>query len=170
MKGSVAKMPRGNVYSQHLGPTLKAKFEQIINSPHHKQVSLYEELALARIQCEQAVALAAPCLEGKITKESTRIAALELLRDSVNHVKDLTLAASRLEHETQAKVSLRVVDLFIVQIMTVIARVVPDKAAMLKEAIDAEVRLPHIDQRGSLVEGTNRTPDQVVAEMDDTVG
>lgn len=136
------------MYSKHLGPRLKSALEAYLAAPHCEQVALYDEIALARAQVSQALALARPVFEDdprvKVTAEM-RAMALSVLRDSVDHVMRLVSAASKIEKDAEDKVSIRAVNLFIVQIINAVRSVVGDDEALVRritDAIDEQVRLP----------------------------
>lgn len=163
-------------YSKHLGPTLKAAMTELLEQPHDEMVQLYEELALARVQASQAVALAAPCFEpGTEIKAETKSLAMEMLRSSIDHVKDMCLAVQKLEQNAADKISLRVVDLFILQIVRAVYTVCgtdnQDIAQRIEAEIENRVRLPkQLDiDTGVTVNGTVITPDQVVVDMDRSI-
>ena len=101
-------------YSKYLGPKLKKRVEELLKTPHDEQVSLYEELALARSMACEALALAAPVFEnGNDLTPETRAKAVQVLGAALENVKDLVLAASRLEKDSADKVSLKVLHLVV---------------------------------------------------------
>lgn len=157
-------------YAHHFGPTLREKLEAWIESPHHEQVSLHEELALSRLAAENAVKLAAAAMESE--QQETRALALECMQAAITEVKEMALACSKIEKDLEDKISVRALHSFIFQIMRVIAAVVDeDTAEKIREKIDTDVRVP---RPGMLEEETNdgtaSTPDQLVDQMDKTIG
>ena len=146
------RLPR--FYSKFLGPKLKERVEELLNAPHDEQVSLYEELAIARSNACQALKLAQPLfddddLKGKLTDEIKSLM-IQTLGQAMGEVKDLVLAASKLEKEAGDKVSLKVVNLIVMQIVLAINDVCGSEHLGLAEAIgravDERVRLPLNDK------------------------
>ena len=169
----VGRMKR--VYSQHLGPTLKKRLEEMLDASHDDQVQLYEELALSRIMAQEAVALADIALSSANDDKGNGVSkglAIDIVQKSLIVVKDFALAAAKLETDAKNTVSLRVVDLFIAQIMKSIAAVLGEdtKTVELIESHIAEnVRIPSSRDPNVSIEGTTLTPDKMVEAMDDTI-
>ena len=160
-------------YTRELGPTLKQKLEELTDKPHHEQLTLYEELAIARVQAMQALKMAEPALEGKDLKPETRALCFSVLNDAMENVKEMVLAASRIEKEADDKVSIKVLDLFVLQITRAIFRVCGTDneglARKIQEEIERTVRLPlhNGTDPNVTIEGVTSTPDMLVREMDD---
>ena len=157
------------LYSRHLGQTLKAQLTEFLDAPHGVQTQLFEELALARTQAVIALKLYEAGMDSK--EERTKVLAHSLLKDALNHVRDMCLAVSRIEAAAADKVSIATVDLFIVQVVRAVGRVVKDDEttkAIEKEIRDT-VRLPTSKEAdvpiGSM--GTELTPDMEVLAMDE---
>jgi len=154
-------------YRHKLGPTLRKAVDELLSAPHADQVQLYEELALARMQVQQVLALIEPAMK----KQDTAALGAGLLHESLSHVRDMCLAVSRIEKDADDKVSLHVVDSFIVQILRAVYRACGDAhadiAKRIEEEIETSVRLPVGGD--VLAGGTTLTPDQVVKEMDASV-
>jgi hypothetical protein len=159
-------------YSRHLGKTLKDRVAELLNEQPAQQLALFEELALARTMAGEAVQLwDAAC--GPKAQPETKALAGSLMRDALTFVRDMALAASRVENDAKDKVSVGVFDLVIAQVCRAIHRACPDED--LAKAIEAEineaVRFPKAQGGGGAAGGTLLTPDQVVREMDDiTIG
>ena len=162
-------------YAKFLGPTLRKAIEELSSDSHFNQVNLYDEIAISRIAAGKALKLAEPVLTGEIeAKENARMLALELTKEAMNHVRDMVVAAAKIERDANAKVSLRVVDLIVMQIIKAIHEVCPDKALADKiaEHINENVRLPtqlSSDVGAIVVDGVESTPDMMVLEMDSSV-
>jgi len=155
---------RRGKYSRHLSETLSAKLDEFLSAPHHEQLALYEELAVARAQALDALKMwdAATGSKPQIQAMATAV-----VRDALEFVKDMVLATSRVEKDAEDKVSVRVLDLFIEQVLRCVSTHVDDETM---ELIDAEVkkyvRFPD-DDSSRLAAGTTLTPDEVVQEMDE---
>ncbi len=161
-------------YTKHLGKTLKQKIEDLTEQSHHEQVQLYEELALMRIVAEQAVRLAEPVLMGDTKVDArTTMLAMSALGEALTGVKELVLAAAKIEKDAEDKVSVRVLDLFVLQILRAIYRACDDKevAARIEQELQDTVALPAHNQNAAIPEtdGTTLTPSDIVKEMDDTI-
>lgn len=162
-------------YAKFLGPTLRSAIEELASDPHFDQVNLYDEIAVSRIAASKALKLAEPVLTGEAeVKESVKVLALDCVREAMNHVRDMVTAAAKIERDANAKVSLRVVDLIIVQIIKAVYEVCPDKelAKKIAEHINDNVRLPSnlgADVGANVIDGVESTPDMMVLEMDESV-
>ncbi len=140
-------------YSKYLGPKLKDRIEELLNKPHDEQVALYEELALARATAAEALLLAAPLWDGTQSEKlnpDVRALMVQTLSQAMNNVKDLVLAASRIEKEAGDKVSIKVINLIVLQIISAINDVCGtenlDIAKAIEAAIEEKVRLPLNDR------------------------
>jgi len=136
-------------YSKHLGKVLQDKLNEYLSEPHSEMLGLYEELAIARVTVEDSLKL----FDAAMNKGDTaaRMTASDLIRTALNHVRDMCLAAAKIEREAEDKVSLRVVQLFSNQIVRCIHRVCPDRglAIRLEREIRENVRLPkEVDTTG----------------------
>ncbi len=163
-------------YAKFLGETLRDKIEELASVPHHEQVSLYDEIAVARLAAVQALKLAEPVLNGEVNvKAEVKALAIECLREAMNHVRDMVVSAAKVETASGSKVSLRVVDLLIMQVIKAIHDVCPDKdvADKIAEHIRDNVRLPTGETSDvgapSIIDGVESTPDMMVLEMDESV-
>jgi len=145
------KLP--DYYSKYLGPKLSQVVNELLDAPHDDQVSLYNELAIARASAMQALALAQPLFEeSSDVKLNPELKALIIatLGESMKNVKELVLAASKLEKESSDKVSIKVINLVVHQIITAINDVCGTENMVIAEAIakaiDERVRLPLNDK------------------------
>lgn len=154
-------------YGKYLGDTLKKAVDDFLSEPHHEQVSVYEELAISRLAASQAIKLAQPVLEGRIELSAeTRALALGCLQDAMNNVRDMVVAAARIEAIATDKVSIRILDTFVTQIIRSIYRVCGDDdemAAAIEVEIRKTVRLPSKES-----EGIDILPSTIL-EMDSTI-
>ena len=137
------------IYSKFLGPKLAERVEELLEQPHAEQVSLYNELAIARSAACEALKLASPLFDEKLSAKLTpdlKALMIQTLSTAMGEVKDLVLAASRLEKEAGDKVSLKVVYLVVMQIILAINDVCGiehlNLAEAIARAIDERVRLP----------------------------
>ncbi len=156
------------LYSKHLGKTLKACFADFLGAPHGEQTQLYEELALARSMTLESVKLFEAAMASNVDR--TKALAYSLLKDALNHVRDMCLAVSRIEKEAADKVSLGTIDLFVVQVIRAVGRVVDESTTkLIEKEIRDTVRLPKSTDAevpvGPL--GTELTPDVEVTAMDE---
>lgn len=158
-----------NYFLGNFGPALRAKILELSKAPHHVQVSLHEELALTRAAADQAVRLAGAALDKGDAK--TKDLAIQCMVDALGNVKEMALAVSKIERDIEDKVSLKVIDLFIMQIMKCIYSAVDEDVAQhIEQLINKNVRLPAPGMDPSrLIEGTLITPDQIVQDMDNTI-
>jgi len=145
------KLP--SFYSKYLGPKLSDKVKELLDVPHDEQVSLYQELAIARANACEALKLAQPLYNDDATSKLTpelRSLMISTLRDAMSNVKDLVLAASKLEKEAGDKVSIKVINLIVMQIIMAINDVCGTENVVIAEAIaraiDERVRLPLNDK------------------------
>lgn len=159
-------------YTRHLGETLKGRIESLANESHQEQVQLYEELAISRVLLENALLLAEPVLINEKMDAETKALAMSMLGDAIGGVKELVLAISKIENDTREKVSIRVLDLFVLQLLRAVYRACDeDVAGRIEMEIRDSVSLPSGDQPLEIpeVEGTLLTPDEIVTKMDETI-
>ena len=136
-------------YSKYLGPKLSERVAELLARSHDEQVSLYEELAIARSTACEALRLAQPLFdEGQADKlkPQTKALMVQTLHQAMSNVKEMVLAAAKLEKEAETKVSMKVVNLVVQQIVIAINDVCGTEnraiAEALAKAIDDRVRLP----------------------------
>lgn len=168
------KTSLGFIYTGQLGPKLSDRMNRLLQQSHEEQVQLYEELALMRVAAQEAVRIVSATLEKPGISPHVVQLAFGVMTEALGQVRDFALAVSKIEKETEDKVSIRVIDLFIVQVMSAIRRVCGDDSdivARIRREIDDTVRIPEdIDKdAGSLIGGTYYTPDQLAAAMDASV-
>jgi len=137
-------------YSECLGPVLSDKVRELLDNHHDEQISLYNELQIARALYGESLKLVQPLFEPRNGQErlTTEIKALILqtVEGASKEVKDLCLAQSKIEKESSDKVSMRVVEIIIFRIMAAINDICGvDNMAIgneIKRAIDERIRLP----------------------------
>lgn len=145
-------------YSKYLGPKLSERVRELLDAPHDEQVSLYQELAVARASACEALRLAQPLFDdrqsAKLSPE-TKSLIIQTLGQAMSNVKDVVLAASRLEREAEDKVSMKVINLVVMQIVLAINDVCGTEHLALAEAIgkaiDERVRLPMNDKLNPVI-------------------
>ena len=120
----------------------------LLDSPHDEQVSLFNESAHARANYGESLRLARLLHEEgneKLTLEAKALL-IQTMTDAAKEVKDLTLAASRIEKEAQDKVSPRVIGIILTRVMMAINDVCGtehiDIATAIKQTIDRRIRSP----------------------------
>ena len=138
-------------YSKHLGPKLSERVRELLDKPHDVQVSLYEELAVSRASACEALKLAQPLFDDSVELTAeTKSLIISTLGTAMANVKDLVLAASKLEKEAGDKVSIKVINLVVMQIVLAINDVCGTEnlaiAQAIGKAIDERVRLPMNDK------------------------
>jgi len=140
-------------YSKYLGPKLKDRIEELLAQPHEAQLSLYEELAIARTSACEAIKLTAPLWDERQSKElTTEVKALMIttLGQAMTNVKELVLSAAKIEAAHKDKVSIKVINLIVYQIAMAVNEVCGTEhqsiAEAIVEAIDEKVRLPLNDK------------------------
>ena len=130
--------------------------KELLDQPHDEQVSLYQELAIARAAACEALKLAQPLFDDdtKLNPE-TRALIIETLGQAMTNVKELVLAASKLEKDAGDKVSMKVINLIVMQIVFAINDVCGtehlDLAKAIGKAIDERVRLPLNDKLNPVI-------------------
>ena len=150
MKG-LRKLPP--FYSKYLGPKLSQRLAELLARPHDEQVALYEELAVARATACEALKLAQPLFDEEQSKKlnsETKSLMMQTLGQAMDGVKEMVLACSRVEKDADDKVSIKVINLVVNQIILAINDVCGTENVALAEAIaaaiDNRVRLPLNDK------------------------
>ena len=139
-------------YSKHLGPKLAELIKEHLDKPHDEQVALYEELAIARATACQALQLASPLFEdsGKTLEPELKSLMMSTLNEAMKSVKDLVLAAGKLEKDSKDSVSIKTLNLVVMQIITAVHDVCGTEnlgiAEMIADRINERVRLPLNDK------------------------
>jgi len=143
----IYKLP--GYYSKYLGPKLSERVQDALNQPHDEQVALYEELAISRANACEALKLAQPLYDPATADkidDDTKMLIISTLGTAMAHVKDMVLAAARIEKDAKDKVSLKVINLIVTQIILSINEVCGTENILIAEAIataiDNNVRLP----------------------------
>ena len=147
------------IYSKYLGPILSERVREAVNQPHDEQVSLYQELAITRGTACEALKLAQPLFDPKLRKmidDETAGMIVSTLNTAMSSVKELVLAAARIEKDSKDKVSLKVINLIVAQIIAAVQDVCGEDHEELAEAIaaaiDKKVRLPMNDKTSPEIE------------------
>ena len=172
-RASLTRMGRlSSFYRKHLGPTRKAVVDALCSEPQNEQGQVWEEIALARAMALQAIKLAEPVLDGRAKGQEASQLAVSVLAQALSSVRDLCLAASRIEKDASDKVSLATVRVFIDQVNAAVARACGEDvvtAGKILEEISRSVRVPSAESAANVVLGTEVTPDSAVGMMDDSV-
>jgi len=132
---------------------LREHIEQIMSAPNHAQLQVYEELALSRATALKAMEICTPLLfeldpnseDAKKITPDMKAMMLNLMRNSLDHVKEMVLAAAKIEALAKDKVSINAINLLVIQIMRAIEDVCgpeTDIAKRICEAIEERVRMP----------------------------
>ena len=155
------------VYSKLLGKRLEEAMQDFIGAPHHEQVSLYDELAVTRVIAADALKLLDASMAENISAD-TKALAISLAHDALEHVRDMCVAVNRIEKDADDKVSVRVIGLFVNQVVRAMQRVCGEDRELF-ERIEREVRetvrIP--DARAMAKSVTSMVaPGEAVREMD----
>jgi len=147
------------IYSKYLGPILTERVREAVNEPHDEQVSLYQELAITRSVACEALKLARPMFDPDLRKQiddETAAMCMTTLNSAMASVKDLVLAAARIEKDSKDKVSIKVINLIVAQIITAVQDECGEEheslAESIAQAIDKKVRLPMNDKANQVIE------------------
>ena len=156
--------------TKKVGKTLKEKLAECLDEPVAKQLALYEELALARVTAGEAIALGSIALElpsnGASVAEAKAMA-IATMRESLDHVSRICLAASRVEADARDKVSIKLIDVFISQINRAIYRVLGPEREDIARQIEAEISATVMLPKEAGTPGTDVTPE--IMAMNETV-
>lgn len=163
----------GSFYSKQLGPTLAEKLQELTGKPHSEQLQLYEEIALARCAAAEALRTVAPVFEGNPNvTDSMRSLACGIVQEAMSNVAQLVETASRIEKNAEDKISVNVLNLFVVQITYAIYKILGRENLHLAKRIDAAiqetVRLPNTEKKvydSSYI--LSRNAETAATEMDD---
>lgn len=120
--------------SGHLGVILS----KMRDSPRAAQLSLREELAVARVAALRALALATPALEGDVTSPPLVALSLGVLREAMAYVRDLVVAADKIERESDGRVSGAVVRLILNQVTSAVTKILAEDPESMR-AVLAEI-------------------------------
>lgn len=159
-------------YRRHIGIPLKEKLDEFMDGGHHEQIQLYEELAIVRAMAVNALKLAEPVLQPgrKKIKAHIQVIALDLLAECMENVRKMVETIAKMEKLSDGKVSLRVVDMLLAQVIKLLHKKYPDDGDEL-EVLIRDIRLPEADHEpgGGFTQGTEITPDAMVTEMDESI-
>lgn len=161
-------------YSRFLGKTLKERVEEL-NSSEHPLTDLSDEMAILRGLVVDS--LNVYDLAEATPDENKRRAALQLagqlVRESMNEVRDMAMSISRIENASKAKVDIAALHNVVTQITSIVSRTVleafddEDAAqrviAKIAVALDEELRIIGDDSDGPM------SPIDEVNAMDLTV-
>lgn len=150
------RLPR--FYSQAFGPRLKDAIDSALSEPNHKVLSLYEELAVARVVANESLSMCGGVFElvGKKIKkkdgtyteisDDAKMAAIQAAREALDHVARIVDTTARIEERAKDKVSLATLDLLVSQITRVVAEECgtgnEELAERIIAGIEKKVRLP----------------------------
>lgn len=155
-------MPR--FYGTALRGTLDKFVEECLDRPPHEQVSLHEELALARHSALNAISLYSTAVEGGARGEALLTATM-LMRESLSYVAEICEKCARVESASRDKVSGMQVSYVVNQVVRIAYESLDrDSAERLERGIRERVKIQSMG-----LDGTTLTPDQDVAAMDATV-
>jgi len=151
--------PVQGFYSKYLGPKLTELVRANLNEPHDEQVCLYQELAITRSMACEAIKLAQPLFDDdqrKLLNTETKAMIFGTLQSAMGAVKELVLAAARIEKDSKDKVSLKVINLIVAQIIESINQECGTENQALAEAIakkiNDKVRVPINDKINPVIE------------------
>jgi len=146
-------------YSKYLGPKLTELVRANLNEPHDEQVNLYQELAITRSMACEAIKLAQPLFDDeqrKLLNAETQAMIFGTLQSAMSAVKELVLAAARIEKDSKDKVSLKVINLIVAQIIESVNQECGTENEALAEAIAKKihdkVRVPINDKINPVIE------------------
>jgi hypothetical protein len=158
-------------YGKHLPKKMRELFDNIVeHSTPAEAVQLDEELAMSRAVATQIVQLGSLAFEDQAKeklKTEDMVFAADLIQRSMNHVRDMAIAASRIEKDAELKVSMRVINVFVDRIIRAVNEACGndfETAQKIIDHINETVVLPNEGEISST--GTEITPDQQVCEMD----
>ena len=152
-------------YGKRLKSALGARVDSFGDEQHHVAVALYDELAASRVMVVDTLKM----YEASVGSDNaeTRALAGSCLQSTIARVRDICLAISKIEKDSQDHVSRSSLDLFIRQVGGVVERVCGEENAELGRAIiigiNEDIELPDAGI-GKLA--TSRTPDMTALDMD----
>jgi len=184
-KNAAVRTDKMSFYGKRLGKTLQAAVDEMTSAPPSEQLSLYEELALARVTASEAVSLY-DAAQKPGASDDAKAQACAVVRDALCFVRDMALAACKAEESARDKVSIHTVRLVVAQVVRCIYRALEDPqmartllcigprdplpydldgsrlAAAIEAKIKEEVKLPTSEVVGM----TDLTPDGMARAMD----
>lgn len=145
------KQDHKGFYSKHLGPTLRDAMRAVGDQPTNKQLSLFEELRLARAVACEVMALAQGAFSEKGSDKSKAMAC-EIMFDALEKVASLVERVNKIEQDSADKLSLSAVDDFVDQLMRIMREEAGDEHHALIERVEArckeQIRVPLDAMRG----------------------
>jgi len=156
-------LPR--LYGKLLGGTMEETMNALLDESPAEQIQLFEELALTRVVCRDAVKLFAAAQQGD---DEQKILAQQVMLDALKFVKDMCEGAAKVDNNSKDKFSIQHVRHISNQITQCAHEAFgmgdPDAVKRFAELIKAKVKMPSASN-----DGTDITPDQDVLEMDATI-
>lgn len=142
-------------------PALRDRVAEMLAAPRASQLSLYEEIALARVAAVEAARVAAPALQG----ERGQWRAVFALRDAIRHVADLVEAQSRVERADDGGMSRAAAHLLVEQVIAEVRSAAGDAVA---DEVRARLSAASAGAGSPLdsAELLRRAADELAAEMD----
>jgi hypothetical protein len=108
-------------YSKGAGIALKERLAELRADEPARRHSLAEEVDLARIGCDKAVRLfEAACMGAEKASPDAQAAALSLLRQSLDHVAELVVKASKARRDSLETVDLEQLDYIVDQVVIIL--------------------------------------------------
>lgn len=138
------------IYSKFLGPTLAERVQEFTKGPVQEQLSLYDELAVARGMLSQALELQKKVeLAESMGKEITagsKHAVQTAINEAMKNVGDMVDRIVKNEKAMEGNISITQLSFFVAQLTTIIFSVLGTKhvdlANELNEAIKTNLKLP----------------------------
>jgi len=159
----VNRLPR--MYSHLLGGTMEETMDAMLDESPAEQIQLFEELALTRVVCQDAVKLFAAAQQGS---DEQKILAQQIMCDALKFVKDMCEGAAKVDSNAKDKFSVQHVRHIANQITKCAHEAFgvdnPEAVKHFAELLKTKVKMPSAEN-----EGTDITPDQDVTEMDATI-
>jgi len=171
------------LYSKYYTKTLQAAIDEQLNRSPSEQLALFEELALVRESCGDAIKLwsalrdmtvppditdSAERKKRETELQSSRQIAGQLMVEALTQVTRIAQQAAIIEASGKDKYSIHTLKHFVQQIVGIAYETFePDNrklAEQFEAALHAKLKLPVSD-----AQGTTLTPDQDAIDMDQTV-
>lgn len=160
-------------YGERLPQTIGAVFEDLLRNPPNESIQLTEELALTRAIAREIVSIGSIALDPEYSDKlrlNDKVDAAAIMTGALNQVRDMTLAASRIEKDTEDKISIRVVYVLMDRIIRAIQEACGQDFELAKrivQHIDNTVIIPEESEIETT--GTEITPDMQVSKMDEMI-
>ena len=107
-------------YQRFVGPTLKAKLEEVAAEGDEQRLSLANEVDTSRVLCGEAMRLYDACISAKELKEEQRLKVANVLREALDHVSGLVERMAKVEAMKSDKISVQNVAWFAEKITRII--------------------------------------------------